>query len=64
MPMHFDRFRFLNEPRRVRNEGTAPLYVRFKEEDEPFIIPPGEEVTLLEDEPETIVDVPREEPIS
>ena len=61
MPIHFDRFRLLNDRRDLRNESGSPVYLKAREEDEPIVLLPGEEAPLpVSPEGETLIDVPKE----
>ena len=63
MPLHFDRFRFLNGGREVRNESEHLLYLRAEEAEDPLVLAPGEEGPVPRSPAgETIVDVLSNEP--
>jgi len=46
MPMHFDRFRLLNNGRKLRNESEHPVFVQAEDASPQIPVAPGEEVHL------------------
>lgn len=62
MPMHFDRFRLLNDGH-FRNESSKVVYVRAYEDDPPIEVQPGIEVELPQTSAgETLIEVLSSEP--
>jgi hypothetical protein len=61
VPIHFDRFRLLNEETRFRNESQKVVFIYGGVEPDPIPVRPGEEVELPTGE-EILLEVENEIP--